>query len=159
MEPSLRVKVENKAASTLYPYVGAPTTFSAGQVPSQPALHTLLPGVVSASKVYRVMPLLSTRMFLPTFEFIASVTVAPRLDDANPVVVVVASGAVVPGATVVSEVFVDDLLLLPQAASASIASAPIANRRTNDVRMKPPGCGRTVGVRMRRTPGSMNPTG
>jgi RNA polymerase sigma-70 factor (ECF subfamily) len=78
-------------------------------------------------------------MFFPIFGFIASVTVATPLGDPDPVVAVVAPYAVAPEVTVVDGFAADDLLLLPHAASASTPSAATASRRTNDVRMEPPG--------------------
>src|SRR5579871_1073521 len=84
------------------------------------------------------MPLESTRIALPIFEFWARATV---VEDAAPPPAVVPGACVdgtVVGATVVAVVAELDLLLLPHAASASAATAAIAKQRTNETRMKYP---------------------
>ena len=131
------VTVENMLAVRPAPYVGVPLTSSGGHAAAHAPVQLDLPGVVSLSQMYNVMPLLSTRIDLPIFAFDATATAA-KADGAAvvPGVAVVAGGADVPVAAVVELEL--DLLLLPQAANASAAKAAVATTRRNWVRMNPP---------------------
>src|SRR6516165_3394371 len=109
-EPSELVTVENMAAERPAPYVGVPVTSSGGHACAHAPVQLALPGVVSLSQTYNVMPLESTSTFLPSALGLftaASATVVPPVAALEAAVVpgaaVVAGAAVVPGAAVVGD--------------------------------------------------------